>query len=140
MSVDQMAMSVNCDRYFDDLPEDRRALLGRVRRSIERIWPHVDERLVAGIPTYHLDGHPLLSMADRKNYIALYIVPHDLLNAFKTELRQYDHGRSCIRFKKLDQALFELIERIIMYTGSQLNTSKFFKKGSSLVEMDDRFP
>ena len=59
--------------------------------------------------------------------MVLYIVPHDLLNVFRTDLRQYDHGRSCIRFKRLDPQFFDLIERVIRYTGSQLSTSRFYK-------------
>lgn len=133
MNVDQsISSTVTTDAYFDGLSEDRKPLLKKIRKAIFRIWPKADEQIMKGIPTYMLDGSPFLSMASRKNYVALYIVPHDLLNVFKTELRQYDHGRSCIRFKKLDPSLFDLIERIVMYTGSQLSTSKFFKKELSL--------
>jgi len=115
------------DAYLETLRQDRRHAIEWIREQIGSIWPGIQERISDRIPTYLLDGHPFLSIADRKNYIALYIVPHDLLNVFRTELRQYDHGRSCIRFKKLDPPLMALIERIIRYTGSQLSTSRYFK-------------
>lgn len=113
--------------YLGKLRPDRRHAIEWVRERIGAIWPGIQEGISDRIPAYLLDGHPFLSIADRKNYIALYIVPHDLLHVFRTELRQYDHGRSCIRFKKLDPQLMTLIERIIRYTGSQLSTSRYFK-------------
>jgi uncharacterized protein YdhG (YjbR/CyaY superfamily) len=137
MPVDQkISKTVTLKNYLDVLPPERREVLELLRESIFRICPEVEETMSAGMPTFTLHGHPFLSLASRKNYVALYIVPHDLLNAFKTELRQYDHGRSCIRFKRLDPKFLGLLERIIRYTGSQLSTSKFFKKELS-VEADE---
>ncbi len=123
----EMHTTISVDAHLAALPPDRREILQRVRQAIFRIHPEVTERMAAGIPSFFLEDHAFLSIASRKNYIALYIVPHDLLNVFKTDLRQYDHGRSCIRFKRLDPPFFELIQQIVRYTGSQLSTSKFYK-------------
>lgn len=113
--------------YFEQLTEERRAALKMVRKAVLRIWPSLEEELKGAMLTYSLHGNMLLQLADRKNYMAMYIGPHDLLHAFKSDLRVYDHGRSCIRFKRLDAALMDLIERMIRYTGDQMHTSKFYK-------------
>ncbi len=56
--------------------------------------------------------------------MALYILPHDLLHAFKKDLLVYDRGRSCIRFKRLEADTLDLFDRIIKYTGSQMHESQ----------------
>ena len=38
----------------------------------------------------------------------------------------YDRGRSCIRFRRLDDDKLELFDRIIKYTGSQYPESRFY--------------
>ncbi len=122
------------DAYYKGLTEERHEQLSLVRNKILDIWPEAEEVMMNGIPAYLLNGHPFLSLANRKNYIALYIVPYDLLNVFKTELRQYDHGRSCIRFKKIDSQLMGLLERIIRYTGDQLSASRYHKAVTNVLE------
>ena len=77
-----------------------------------------------GKPTYHLDGHALWSLANQKNWMVLYVKPHDLLNAFKKDLLIYDTGRSCIRFKRLSEQTLDLFDRIIKYTGNQMAESE----------------
>jgi uncharacterized protein YdhG (YjbR/CyaY superfamily) len=109
--------------FFAGLPPERQGGMLALRRMILEAWPNAGETLVNGSPAYALDGHPFLVLANRKNYIAFQVVPHDLLNVFRTELRKYDHGRSCIRFKRLNDELAELLHRIIVYTGNQLHTS-----------------
>lgn len=118
--------SQSAQEYFDDIPEDRRFALGSVRRIVLSTWPGLEEDMHFGIPTYHLNGQPFCAMASQKHYMALYIMPYDLLNAFVHDLRVYDTGRSCIRFKRLEPCTVELFERIIKYTGSQYPTSAFY--------------
>jgi uncharacterized protein YdhG (YjbR/CyaY superfamily) len=121
-------MFISADDYFNGLVEDRRNALKKIRRAIFHIWPTLEERMVAGLPNYFLQGNMLVSLADRKNYMVVYVGPYDLLHAFKSDLRVHDHGRSCIRFKRLDLQLMDLLERIVRYTGGQLHTSKFYKE------------
>ena len=124
-----MKISANSpDEYFEAIPEDRSEQLGILRKMVKRSWPKVKEDLSNGMPTYHLDGHPFMAMASQKNFMAVYIMPYDLLDAFNKDLKAYDHGKSCIRFRSLDDDKLELFDRIIKYTGSQHTDSKFFGK------------
>lgn len=116
------------DEYFDLLPGSRRDDLGAVRAMIKRVWPKIREDLEYGMPTYHLGGHTFCALASQKSYMALYIMPHDLLHAFKMDLRTHDHGRSCIRFRHLDQEKTDLLERVVKYTGSRFTESIYHGK------------
>jgi uncharacterized protein YdhG (YjbR/CyaY superfamily) len=113
------------DEYFEQLEADRREPLQRLRKLIFGIWPDIVEDMDREMPTYHLDGRTLCALSNQKNFMVLYIIPHDLLNAFKKDLLIYDRGRSCIRFKRLEPETFDLFDRIIKYTGSQMHESQF---------------
>ncbi len=74
---------------------------------------------------YHCDPKlplPFLSIGSQKNFIALYhmgiYANPELLQWFVTEYPKHskqklDMGKSCIRFKKLDQIPFELIAQLV---------------------------
>lgn len=73
---------------------------------------------------YHCDPKmplPFISLASQKNYIALYHMGlysnKKLLEWFtsewkKREPKKLDMGKSCIRFKKVDEIPFELIGKL----------------------------
>ena len=114
--------------YYDELSSDRREALNAVRKLIKRIWPSITEDMSSGMPTFHLEGQALCALASQKHFMALYIMPYDLLDAFKNDLRIYDRGKSCIRFKTLEPATLDLFDRIIKYTGSQIGLSRLIDK------------
>jgi uncharacterized protein YdhG (YjbR/CyaY superfamily) len=90
--------------YLAQLPDDRRMALDAIRTTLLRIWPALKEDMAYGMPTFHLDGHALAALASQKSFMAVYIMPYDLLVAFKNELKLYDTGRSCIRFTRLTES------------------------------------
>ena len=104
--------------YFEQLPSDRQMSLARIRQIIRKQWPKAKEDLAYGMPTYHLGGQPVFALASQKNHITFYVMPYDLLSAFKHDLRTRNCGKSCIRFKRLEEGDVDLLERIIMYVGT----------------------
>jgi uncharacterized protein YdhG (YjbR/CyaY superfamily) len=112
------------DHYFDQVEPLRQVQLLALRERIRRIWPKVKEDLAHGMPTYHLDGHPVFALANQKNYLCLYVLPHDLLDAFRNELKAYNHGRSSIRFRRIDEDAMDLCDRIVRYVGAMRSESK----------------
>ena len=126
------------DDYFLQLPEDRRDHLGRLRSLIKQTWPKVKEDLSYGMPTYHLGGHVYCAIANQKHYMVLYLMPYDLLDAFKMELKAYNCGRSCIRFRKLDDEKTLFFERVLKYTGDKFPDSRFHGKTSPAIRAQAR--
>ena len=104
--------------YFEQLPSDRQMPLARIRQIIRKQWPKAKEDMSYGMPTYHLGGQPVFALASQKNHITFYVMPYDLLSAFKHDLRTRNCGKSCIRFRRLEEADVDLLERIIMYVGT----------------------
>lgn len=124
------------DDYAAELPEERRAAFGQLLSTIrQNIDPAFEEVLNYGMPSwvvphsvhpagYHCDPKlpvPFLSLANQKNYIALYHMgiysdPATLdwfQQAYRATGYKLDMGKSCIRFKKMEQIPYELIAELM---------------------------
>lgn len=60
--------------------------------------------------------------------MALYIMPYDLLDNFAEELKGFNCGKSCIRFKALDEGEIDILIRILDFVGPNYPKSKFYGK------------
>ena len=124
------------EEYIASLPEDRREAIQRLREVIRENLPQgFSEEMQYGMmgwavphslypAGYHCDPKtalPFLGMASQKNFVALYhmgIYADDaLLNWFTSEYPKYskrklDMGKSCIRFKKMEDIPYELIGQL----------------------------
>lgn len=124
------------DQYIDQLPDERKQAMKKLRKVIRNNLPKgFTETMNYGmigyvIPHsvypngYHTDPKqplPFINIASQKNYIALYhhgiYADPKLLGWFTTEYAKHcqmklDMGKSCIRFKKIDQIPYELIAEL----------------------------
>lgn len=121
--------------YLDELPEDRRAVVSAVRDMVVRHLPEGYEESMSygmigyGIPlaryprTYN--GQPLAyaAIAAQKNYYSLYLMcaytgekEQGVRDAFAAAGKKLDMGKSCIRFKKLEDLPLEALGRIVAGT------------------------
>ncbi|NNM23948.1 MAG: DUF1801 domain-containing protein [Flavobacteriaceae bacterium] len=128
--------AVNAEDYISQLPEERQQPMQQLRQAILKNLPagfeeHIGYGMVGySVPHstypngYHCDPKqplPFISIASQKNFIALYhfgIYAHPPLLAWFIEEypkhcnRKLDMGKSCIRFKKIDEIPFKLIEQL----------------------------
>lgn len=104
--------------YFERLPEERQLPMARMRQLIRKHWPKAKEDMAYGMPTYHLGSQPVFALASQKNHITFYVMPYDLLSAFKHDLRTRNCGKSCIRFRRLEEEDMDLLERIVKFIGT----------------------
>ncbi|MEA2561737.1 MAG: hypothetical protein QOH06_3241 [Acidobacteriota bacterium] len=108
-------------QYLAELPEDRRAVVEAVREMVRHNLPEgYSESMRWSVITYEVplerypkthNGQPLayLAIAAQKNYYALYLTcvqgseqEARLREGFKKAGKKLDMGKSCLRFKKLD--------------------------------------
>ncbi|MDA0352019.1 MAG: DUF1801 domain-containing protein [Chloroflexi bacterium] len=122
--------------YLDSLPEDRRKAISAVRREIRKRLPRgYVERMQYGMIGYSVplrrypetyNGHPLnlAALASQKNYMSVYLTnvysDPELQNWFEEEYRatgkRLDMGKSCVRFRRLDDLPVELIGEAVSKT------------------------
>ena len=118
--------------YIDRLPEERKRVVGELRKVILKNLPKgFVEQMGYGMlgyvvphslyPNgYHCDPQqplPFMNVASQKNFVAVYYMgfaDKKLLEWFTGEYRKYsktklDMGKSCLRFKKMDQIPYKLI-------------------------------
>jgi hypothetical protein len=122
--------------YLDSLPEERRKAISAVRREIRRRLPTgYQEGMQYGMIGYYVplrrfpetyNGQPLgfAALASQKNYMAVYLnniyADPKLQRWFEQQYRatgkRLDMGKSCVRFKRLDDLPVELIGEAISKT------------------------
>ena len=60
---------------------------------------------------------PIIALASQKNYISLYVCAVDrgeyIAERYKADLGKVSVGRSCIRFRKLEDFNFKTLKKII---------------------------
>jgi len=121
------------EKYINNLPDDRKQVMNKLRKIIlDNLPKGFEETISYGMigyvvphsiyPNgYHCDPKlplPFMSIASQKKFIAIYhmglYANQKLLNWFLQEYPKHgntklDMGKSCLRFKKMDQIPFELI-------------------------------
>jgi uncharacterized protein YdhG (YjbR/CyaY superfamily) len=125
------------EEYINQLPEERQDSFNKLRNTIFKHLPlGFEERMSYGmigyvVPKslypagYHCDPKlplPFLNIASQKNFIALYhmgiYTDPELLQWFQSEYAQQckyklDMGKSCVRFKRMDDIPFDLIAELM---------------------------
>jgi uncharacterized protein YdhG (YjbR/CyaY superfamily) len=127
----------NVEEYLNELPEDRKMLMLKLRKTILKNIPKgfIEEMSYGMIGyvvphTLYPNGYhcnpklplPFVNIASQKNFIAIYhmgiYAKPELLKWFIDEFPKHsnqklDMGKSCIRFKKFDQIPFDLIAELM---------------------------
>ena len=121
------------EQYLNEFPEDRKESLAKVRETIiENLPTGYDEVMNWGMITYEVpleifpdtyNGKPLMyaALASQKNHMSVYLmgcymspdIRKKFENAYKQSGKKFDAGKSCIRFKKVEDLPLELIGKTI---------------------------
>jgi uncharacterized protein YdhG (YjbR/CyaY superfamily) len=99
------------DRYFAELPEERRVALSTLRKLIKEIAPRAVESMMYGMAGYTLDG-PFCALAAQKHYMALYCCD-ELVEKFRPQLGRLDCGKGCIRFRRIEALPLDVIAELL---------------------------
>lgn len=129
--------ATSIEAYLEEIPLERKIAFTKLRETIlENIPKGFVEQILYGMigyvvphsiypAGYHCEPKlplPFINIASQKNFIALYnmaiYAKPELLNWFVTEYPKHskqklDMGKSCIRFKKMDQIPFDLIAELV---------------------------
>ena len=100
------------DEYIDALPDDVRPLMEGVRRSIHTVVPDVGEKISYQMPTFTLDGKPLVHVAAWKKHIGLYPLP-ELTGALAAEVAPYRGAKDAMHLPLREPVPYELVGRVV---------------------------
>lgn len=125
------------EEYLDQLPADRLEPMTQLRKTVLENLPDGFKEVIGyGMPSYvvpheiypagyHCDPKlplPFMSFASQKNFVAFYhmgiYANPELMDWFIAEYpkhcsRKLDMGKSCIRFKKVEEIPFNLLGELV---------------------------
>lgn len=113
--------------YFSMLPLERKAPMKFLHNFIQKAAPKLKPVFVYNMPGYgsfkyknykkEIIDWPVISLASQKNYISIYVCAVKdgkyIAETHKKELGKVSVGRSCIRFKKLEDLNLKTLQKVI---------------------------
>ena len=142
------------DEYFNQLPEDRKEAMTKLRKEIKKNLPKgFKEEMSYGMvgyivpyslypPGYHCNPKlplPFMNLASQKNFIAVYhmgiYLDPKLMAWFADEFAKQvpgkiDMGKSCLRFKKPENIPYKLIGEL----ASKMTVKDWIEKYESVLD------
>jgi uncharacterized protein YdhG (YjbR/CyaY superfamily) len=91
------ALAETVDDYLAAVPEDARAALAKLRKTIKAAAPKATEVISYQIPAYKHHGL-LVGFAALKDHCTFHIMSADVTRAHAAELKDYKLGKASIRF------------------------------------------
>ena len=102
------------DAELAALPNDKRAALTALRRTIQAAAPDAVEAISYGMPAFRYHGRALVSYLAAKAHCSLFPMSHAVIEAHRDELAGYYTAKGTIRFtpdRPLPDALVTTIVR-----------------------------
>lgn len=113
--------------YLAQLPEERRKILEKLDELIRTNAPNLKPVFSYNMPGYgafkytnykkEVIDWPAIAMASQKNYVSLYVCAVEdneyIAEKYKDDLGKVSVGKSCIRFKKLDDLNMDTLVKVI---------------------------
>jgi uncharacterized protein YdhG (YjbR/CyaY superfamily) len=113
--------SQEVDAYPAGLDPDRREALSELRGVVLGIAPDAVETMKHRMPTYEYQRGVLCAFASQKQYMSLYM-DAGLVEQHRPDLQGLSVGKSCIRFRRLDDLPLETVRTILRETQRNLGT------------------
>ena len=101
------------DEYLAQLPDDQRAALENLRKSIKAAAPKAEEGISYGLPAFRLHGRRLVCFGATKSHCAFYPMSSATIADHKKELAAYDTSTGTIRFKPDEPLPAALVKKLV---------------------------
>jgi uncharacterized protein YdhG (YjbR/CyaY superfamily) len=109
-----VAAPTSVEDYLAALPDERRAAVEELRRTINAAAPDAKETIAYEMPALRTpDGRFLLSYAAYKNHYSLFPASGAVIEALGDELTPYLAGRGTIRFPASRPIPAALVRKVV---------------------------
>jgi hypothetical protein len=127
MNMFKPVKATTVQEYLDSVPPERRELVLFLHDFIQRAVPALKPHFAANMLGYgsfpyrdykkEMIEWPVISLANQKKYVSIYVCAIDgkeyLAEKHKDELGNVSVGKSCIRFKKLEDVNLPALEKVL---------------------------
>lgn len=114
--------------YLDALPEERREIIQFFHAFIQKVSPTLQPHFaynMLGYGSFPYKNHkkeliqwPVVALASQKQYVSLYVCAVQngkyIAEMHKNDLGKVSVGKSCIRFKKIEDVHLKTLKKVIM--------------------------
>jgi hypothetical protein len=119
--------ATSVEEYIKNVPEDRKEAIKFLHQFIQKAAPKLKAHFAANMLGYgsfrYLDSKkvpqewPVVAMANQKNYISVYVCALEdgqyAAEKHAPKLGKVSVGRSCIRFKKIEDVDLEELKKVL---------------------------
>jgi uncharacterized protein YdhG (YjbR/CyaY superfamily) len=103
----QTGPAESIDEYLAAVPDDQRRALAKLRSQIRAAAPGATESLSYGIPTFKLDGRPVVYFAAWANHCSIYGFPNEAVPA------NYVTSKGTIKFPAAKPLPAPLVSKLV---------------------------
>jgi uncharacterized protein YdhG (YjbR/CyaY superfamily) len=108
-----MAGPTTVDEYLATLPDDRRAVMEEIRRTVNAAAPDATETIAYNMPALRSHGQFLISYDAFKQHYSLFPASDGVVSALGKEIEPYLVGKGTIRFPASRPVPLDLIRRVV---------------------------
>jgi uncharacterized protein YdhG (YjbR/CyaY superfamily) len=108
--------ATNVAAYLDEVPDSRREALTALRDLCVKCLVGYQESMDYGMPSYKKNGTVEVGFASQKNYISLYVLKKNVVDAHRAALAGASVGKGCIRYSSPEKLDFKVIEKLLRAT------------------------
>lgn len=108
-----MGEAATVDEYLEDLPEDEKKELQRLRDIIKSKVPESKERIAYKICVFSINKD-LVGFASQKNHLSFYTMSPPLVKKMKEDLKSLKMSGATIHFSPKEPIPKSLIEKILI--------------------------
>ena len=108
----------NVTEYLDEVPVDRASAVAKLRDLCRTSLTGFEESMIYSMPSYARNGEVEVAFASQKNYIAVYILRTDIMDAHRglLKVKGVNLGKGCIRYAKPENIDFQVVEMMLNAT------------------------
>ncbi|GHV49337.1 hypothetical protein FACS189499_10370 [Clostridia bacterium] len=106
------------DEYLASVPEERRAVLQKIRETIHTAVPDATERISYGMPAFW-QGKVLIYFAPMKHHIGIYPTASGMA-AFADRLTEYKTSKGAIQLPYDKPIPYDLIAEIAQFRAAEV--------------------
>jgi uncharacterized protein YdhG (YjbR/CyaY superfamily) len=102
------------DEFISQYSPEVQTILQKIRATIQKSAPGVEEAMSYGIPTFKLNGKNLVHFSAFKEHIGFYPTPSGI-EKFKKELSTYEWAKGSVKFPLNKPIPYALIGKITQF-------------------------
>ncbi|HEX3328112.1 MAG TPA: DUF1801 domain-containing protein [Actinomycetota bacterium] len=117
-----MASPRSVEEYLSRVPEEQRAALDELRRTIKAAAPDTTETISYQMPTFMYRGRALVGFAAFKNHCSLFPYSAKVSDAFEGELGSSRTSKGTIRFSPKEPLAASIVTKIVQARIDEIET------------------